>query len=374
MVFDEDRNAVIVDGRDVKLPEPGMRLQQSSAEHDVAYVAGASELMAVPLGGGDARVIESDAAAAPARAADEVAAPVWVNGCAHAAWATSSTYLAACDGREPASQAIEQPTAGSRLEFRVNRDVVVLNDLTNGNAWLVDSDLRLVDNWEEVTPPEETDELEGEEKSAQQTFEDTLAERTDVNRPPLARDDDHRRAPRAHDRARGARERHRPRRRRAHRRRDLGHRRVPGAARGDRWRAGAAVHARRGGGRHGLVPLHGRRRPHGRCRGIRQRAHRARAREHRTHLDAVGGRERRAGAADLLQRAGRLERPRRRRRVPRERLADERRLRSVQPRRLRDVRSQVGRARPEGGRRSRSPTASSPPPARSPSTSSPRAR
>ena len=191
VVFDEDRGVVLVDGREVVLPEPGLKLQQSSAEHDVAYVAGAAELMAVPLGGGgDARVIESDAAAAPARTADEVAAPVWVNGCAHAAWATSSTYLAACDDREPASQAIEQPTTGSRLEFRVNRDVVVLNDLTNGNAWLVDSDLRLVDNWEEVTPPEETDELEGDEKSAQQTFEDTLAERTDVNRPPLARDDE----------------------------------------------------------------------------------------------------------------------------------------------------------------------------------------
>ncbi len=190
VVFDEDRNVVVVDGRDVPLPEAGLKLQQSSAEHDVAYVAGASELMAVPLGGGDARAIESDAAAAPARAADEVAAPVWVDGCAHAAWATSSTYLAACDGSEPSSQSIAQPTAGSRLEFRVNRDVVVLNDLSNGNAWLVDSDLRLVDNWEEVTPPEETDELEGDEKSAQQTFEDTLAERTDVNRPPLARDDE----------------------------------------------------------------------------------------------------------------------------------------------------------------------------------------
>jgi large repetitive protein len=191
IVFDEDRNAVIVDGREVGLPEAGLRLQQSSAEHDLAYVAGASELIAVPLGGGDARAIESGADAAPARSADEVAAPVWVNGCAHAAWVASSTYLAACDAREPESQTIEQPTVGSRLEFRVNRDVVVLNDLTNGNAWLVDSDLRLVDNWEEVTPPEETDELEGDEKSAQQTFEDTLAERTEANRPPLARDDEH---------------------------------------------------------------------------------------------------------------------------------------------------------------------------------------
>jgi large repetitive protein len=191
VVFDEDRNAVVVDGRVVKLPEPGMRLQQSSAEHELAYVATASKLIAIPLGGGDAQVIENEAAAVEAQQPDEVAAPVWVNGCAHGAWATSGTYLAVCDGSEPTSQTIEQPTAGSRLAFRVNRDVVVLNDLTNGNAWIVDSDLRLVDNWEEVTPPEETDELEGDEKSAQQTFEDTLAERTETNRPPLARDDDY---------------------------------------------------------------------------------------------------------------------------------------------------------------------------------------
>ena len=44
VVFDEDRNVVVVDGRDVPLPEAGLKLQQSSAEHDVAYVAGASEL------------------------------------------------------------------------------------------------------------------------------------------------------------------------------------------------------------------------------------------------------------------------------------------------------------------------------------------
>jgi hypothetical protein len=187
VVLDVDRNEVVVDGKVIALPEPGLRLQQSGAEHDSVFVAGASGLLEVPLGGGEVRVLESGGAAAAS--ADEVAAPVWLNGCAHGAWASSSRYLAACDGSKPASQKIEQPTAGSRLEFRVNRDVIALNDLTNGNAWLVDSDLRLVDNWDEVTPPEESDELEGDEKSAQQTFEDTLAERTAVNRPPLARDD-----------------------------------------------------------------------------------------------------------------------------------------------------------------------------------------
>ena len=53
---------------------------------------------------------------------------------------------------------------------------------------------------------------------------------------------------------------------------------------------------------------------------------------------AVGRGQRRAGPADHVQRARRLERPRRRRRVPRERLADERRLGAVHSRRLRHLR------------------------------------
>ena len=190
VVFDIEGDAVIVDGREIPLPEPALKLQQSGPERDRVVLATATDLLDVPLAGGDIRIIPSDAEV-PAENADEVAAPVRLASCVHGAWAAGQRYVAACDGEEPESIPIEQPTAGSRLEFRVNRDVIVLNNLTNGNSWLVDSDLRLVDNWEEVTPPEESDELEGDEKSAQQTFEDTLAERTDVNRPPVARDDDY---------------------------------------------------------------------------------------------------------------------------------------------------------------------------------------
>ena len=144
----------------------------------------------MPLDGGDVREIPNGAAATSSAAA-EIAAPVWLDGCVHGAWAETGRYLSACDGGEPTLLDIEQSTAGGRLEFRVNRDVIVLNNLANGNSWLVDSELRLVDNWEEVTPPEQSEEEEGEEKSSQQTFEDTLAERTDQNRPPVARDDDY---------------------------------------------------------------------------------------------------------------------------------------------------------------------------------------
>ncbi|MET0448496.1 MAG: Ig-like domain-containing protein, partial [Aeromicrobium sp.] len=60
----------------------------------------------------------------------------------------------------------------------------------NGNVWLVDNEMRLVENWDEVTPPLEDETEEGDEKSSIQSFEDTLAERTETNRPPVANDDD----------------------------------------------------------------------------------------------------------------------------------------------------------------------------------------
>lgn len=188
VVLDTDGDRLIAGDRVVDLPAHGLRLQQTGPDHDSALVATADALLDIPLGGGDVREIPSDGIAAESAAG--VAAPVRVGACAHAAWADAGRYLAVCDGQKPHGVDLDQPTLGGRLEFRVNRDVVVLNNLANGDAWLVDSDLRLVDNWEEVTPPEETDELEGDEKSTQQTFEDTLAERTEQNRPPTARDDD----------------------------------------------------------------------------------------------------------------------------------------------------------------------------------------
>ena len=77
---------------------------------------------------------------------DGVAAPVNQDGCAHGAWAAGQKYLLACQGQDPQPVDIEQPTQGSLLEFRVNRSVIALNDLSNGNVWLMDENMRLVDN------------------------------------------------------------------------------------------------------------------------------------------------------------------------------------------------------------------------------------
>ncbi|MFC9559516.1 Ig-like domain-containing protein, partial [Agromyces sp. NPDC056965] len=188
VVLDTDENVLVIDGAARKLEKKALKIQQVGVETDSVLLATGDSLLNVPLSGGDVDVISADIDA-PVSAVD-VSSPVWLDGCAHGAWAGVGRYVNACDGQKPVVQPIDQVTTGSRLEFRVNRSVIALNNLSNGNVWLVDSNMRLVDNWDEVTPPDETDAEEGDEKASQQTFEDTLAERSETNRPPTARDDD----------------------------------------------------------------------------------------------------------------------------------------------------------------------------------------
>ncbi|WP_353988141.1 Ig-like domain-containing protein [Ruicaihuangia caeni] len=190
VVLDLDGDTVLTgDGRSTELPVPGIHLQLPGDEAASVLVAAADGLLRVPLDGGEVQhaVLEG---AASARA-EGVAAPVWLNGCAHGAWADSQRYQRWCDDADAVSQEIDTPAQGSEFRFRVNRDVVALNDLSTGNVWLIDANMRLVDNWEEVTPPEQTESDEGGDKSTTQSFEDTLAERTEQNRPPIAVDDDY---------------------------------------------------------------------------------------------------------------------------------------------------------------------------------------
>ncbi|TFD55283.1 fibronectin type III domain-containing protein [Cryobacterium frigoriphilum] len=196
VVLDTDANALRTVDSTIELSGTPLKLQQSGAENTFAVVATGESLLQVQLdGGGDIIEVPAEIDAAVTDPA-AVSSPVWLNGCAHGAWAGAQRYISACasevTGADPVVtvEAIEQPTLGSVLEFRVNRSVIALNNLSNGNVWLVDANMRLVENWDEVTPPEEEDSEEGDEKASQQSFEDTLAERTEQNRAPLARDDE----------------------------------------------------------------------------------------------------------------------------------------------------------------------------------------
>jgi hypothetical protein len=183
-------NGVIIkdDGGTIQLPEPAIRVQQPGPERDFVVVATGNSLLRVGFGG-SVELLDAEVTT-PATSGDGVSAPVVLGSCIHGAWASAERYLGVCDGKGAYVEDIPQSTSGSIIEFRVNRSVIALNNLTNGNVWLVTESMRLVENWEEVTPPQLDEGEEGDEKASQQTFEDTLAERTEQNRAPIARPDD----------------------------------------------------------------------------------------------------------------------------------------------------------------------------------------
>ena len=98
------------------------------------------------------------------------AQPVRVGDCLHAAWAASGpNYLAVCSGAAPEpiiTQALEEVSRASLLVFRVNRQVVVLNDVADGRLWLPEQDAQVRrPNWNEaelkappnqITQPQDT--------------------------------------------------------------------------------------------------------------------------------------------------------------------------------------------------------------------------
>lgn len=187
VILDRDTNEIVkADGGRIALPAPGMRIQQPSAAADSVLVATGDSLLRVGFGG---QVEQFDGGASTANEPDAVAAPVVLGECLHGAWSNSGRYLGACDGEEPTTADVPI-SAASELVFRVNRNVIALNDVVVGDVWLVSENMRLVENWDEVTPPDLEEGEEGDETTSTQTFEDTLAERTEINTAPIARPDD----------------------------------------------------------------------------------------------------------------------------------------------------------------------------------------
>ena len=188
VVLDLDADTVRFEGdRQVALPTPGIRIQQPGPESPDVIVAGPTGLLRVPLGGG-APLEFGPAIVGGGREASGIARPVNVAGCVYGAWAAPKSLVLACEHREPELHDIPQQIIGE-IVFRVNRDVVALNDLRSGNVWLPQEDMRLVENWKDTVPPEDTEGEDGENEATEESFEDTLAERTEQNHPPELKPD-----------------------------------------------------------------------------------------------------------------------------------------------------------------------------------------
>ncbi|WP_337002584.1 MULTISPECIES: Ig-like domain-containing protein [unclassified Microbacterium] len=156
-------------------------LQQASAATDAVAIATPSALVRVPLDG-------SDPEQTSAGSAGTAAAPVWLRGCTYGAWAGSATFIRDCPGDgNDVNAPIDGAEDSTSLTFRVNRDVIILNDAIGGAAWMANESLQRVDNWNDLTPPE--GETENQDDSTEETVETTLPERSEENTPPIAEDD-----------------------------------------------------------------------------------------------------------------------------------------------------------------------------------------
>lgn len=170
-------------GKKVTLPDSsGARIQQSGADASFVAVATSKALIKQPLDGSSATVIDLGTTG-------NAAAPVRLGSCLYAAWAGSQKYVRDCDNPNDNSRQ-DIPTTGARADFvfRVNRNVVVLNDVYSGDVWLVTEDMRLVSNWDDVIPPPDKSD-DQDENAADNNPVNTLPDRTKENRPPIAVDD-----------------------------------------------------------------------------------------------------------------------------------------------------------------------------------------
>lgn len=157
-------------------------LQQSAQDATTVLVATSDSLVEVAVAGGEPTETAVGAVGDPA-------APVRLAGCSYGAWSGSAAYLRECVGeRNDSSGVVEGALADAELAYRVNRNVVVLNDARNGGIWLVTQQMQLVENWDDVVPPPQQEAEEQEENDENQ---EALPERSEENRPPVAVDDEY---------------------------------------------------------------------------------------------------------------------------------------------------------------------------------------
>ncbi|MEV0951735.1 Ig-like domain-containing protein [Promicromonospora sp. NPDC050249] len=156
------------------------RLQQPSDEQRSVMVGTAKGLVAQPLAGGEPTT----------RVADGVpAAPVQVGTCTYGAWSGTGQVVRDCPGTD---HDVDEHLEGveGELAYRVNRSVVVLNDISAGTLWMAADEFEMVDDWD-LAMPEQAEREEAEsETTTPELVDQFVADRDQPNRDPKAQDDD----------------------------------------------------------------------------------------------------------------------------------------------------------------------------------------
>ena len=158
------------------------KLQQNGPESGFVAISTQKALLKQPLDGSTAKTVTFDGEGVPA-------APVQLGGCVHAAWSGANKYVRDCtNDADDKNVDVPKASASPSYVFRVNRDLVVLNDVNSGNVWLVNQNMLLVNNWDDVVPPKNESDEQDQESADNNTI-NVLPDRTKPNRPPETKPD-----------------------------------------------------------------------------------------------------------------------------------------------------------------------------------------
>jgi len=181
VVLDQSTGRLILPGGDAVEVADGAQgmLQQPSADADDVVVATTEGLVSQPLDGKTATRFapQSEALGTPS-------APVQLGGCVYGAWG-SGQVVRNCEGVDnDFDEVLEGIDAGASLVYRVNRHVIVLNDMVDGDLWMASDEFQLVDDWEEkVKEDGDGEEAESDETTPEQV-DTAVTKRDKTNRPP----------------------------------------------------------------------------------------------------------------------------------------------------------------------------------------------
>jgi hypothetical protein len=184
VVLDASRGKLFLPGgRELALENArDAKLQLSGPAADAVAISTQKALLKQPLDGSAAKTVTFGGEGVPA-------APVQLAGCVHAAWSGANKYVRDCaNDADDKNVDVPKASASPSYVFRVNRDLVVLNDVNSGNVWLVNQNMQLVDNWDDVVPPKNQSN-DQDKDSADNNTVNILPDRTKPNRPPETKPD-----------------------------------------------------------------------------------------------------------------------------------------------------------------------------------------
>lgn len=153
VVLDQKSGVTFLSGRASQVALPSspastFALQQAGPPADSVLIGGGSALYAVPLkNSGRVTTVSSAGTGQPAR-------PVRLGGCVYSAWAGGAGALARVCGTDNKAYPLSaMGTIGhAGLVFRVNRNVIVLNDPATGATADITQTPKRVDDWDDVKP------------------------------------------------------------------------------------------------------------------------------------------------------------------------------------------------------------------------------